>query len=83
MLTDDALRSFNDLKEAFQSRPVLRHFNTVLPSTLLTNALDFAILGIHCQPDGSGALHPVAFFSRKLTPCYNLLTYTIGLARFF
>ncbi|QRW21043.1 Transposon Tf2-1 polyprotein [Rhizoctonia solani] len=67
-LTDNALRSFNDLKEAFQSRPVLRHFNPVLPSTLLTDASDFAILGIHCQPDGSGALHPVAFFLRKLTP---------------
>ncbi|KAF8760325.1 hypothetical protein RHS01_01355 [Rhizoctonia solani] len=67
-LTDDALRSFNDLKEAFQSRPVLRHFNPALPSTLLTDASDFAISGIHCQPGESGALHPVAFFSRKLTP---------------
>ncbi|KAF8673092.1 hypothetical protein RHS04_07686, partial [Rhizoctonia solani] len=67
-LTDNALRCFNDLKAAFQSRLVLCHFDPALPSTLLTDALDFAILGIHCQPNESGALHPVAFFSCKLTP---------------
>ncbi|EUC53577.1 Transposon Tf2-1 polyprotein, putative [Rhizoctonia solani AG-3 Rhs1AP] len=68
VLPDAALRAFEDLKAAFQTQPVLRHFDPALPSTLLTDASDFALSGIHCQPDESGALHPVAFFSRKLTP---------------
>ncbi|KAF8700885.1 hypothetical protein RHS03_06604, partial [Rhizoctonia solani] len=66
--TNNALQAFNDLKAAFQSQPVLCHFDPALPSTLLTDTLDFALSGIHCQPNKSGPLHPVAFFLRKLTP---------------
>ncbi|QRV99185.1 Transposon Tf2-1 polyprotein [Ceratobasidium sp. AG-Ba] len=64
----DALAAFKELKAAFQSEPVLRHFDPSLPLTLLTDASDFAISGIHCQPDPLGALHPVAFYSGKFTP---------------
>lgn len=34
----------------------------------MTDASDFAITGIHLQPDEQGLLHPVAFFSCKLSP---------------
>ena len=66
--TPAAGESFESLKSAFLSAPVLRHFDPTLPSTLMTDASDFAIAGIHLQPDEHGLLHPVAFFSRKLSP---------------
>ena len=36
--------------------------------TLSTDASDFALSAVVQQPDNSGALHPVAFYSRKLFP---------------
>lgn len=66
---DDACRtSFNKLKSIFTSYPLLRHFNPSLPCTLATDASDFAISGVLQQPDTNQALHPVAYFSRKMTP---------------
>ncbi|KAL1942197.1 hypothetical protein VTO73DRAFT_6261 [Trametes versicolor] len=64
----DAVEAFESLKRAFLSQPVLRHFDPTLPSTLATDASDFAIAGVLHQPDPDGLLHPVAFFSRKLSP---------------
>lgn len=64
----DAVDAFESLKRAFLSEPVLRHFDPSLPSTLATDASDFAIAGVLHQPDADGLLHPVAFFSRKLSP---------------
>ena len=68
VLTDDAADAFHALKHAFTSSPLLRHFDPSLPSTLCTDASDFAIAGVLHQPDPDGLLHPVAYFSRKLTP---------------
>lgn len=67
-LPPEALRSFVALKDAFTQAPILRHFDPYRPSTLVTDASDFAMAGIHLQPDDSGALHPVAFYSRKWAP---------------
>ena len=67
-LPPKALRSFKVLKSAFTSPPVLRPFNPLLPSTIITDASDFAMGGIHLQPDDSGLLHPCSFYSRKWTP---------------
>ena len=64
----DAISAFKTLKSAFVSAPVLLHFNPHLPSTLITDASDFAISGIHLQPADDHILHPVSFFSHKLTP---------------
>lgn len=66
--SSDALSAFNTLKSAFTVAPILLHFNPDLPSTLITDASDFAISGIHLQPADDNILHPVSFFSRKLTP---------------
>ena len=67
VLSDDAADAFNALKRAFVSSPVLRHFDPERPSTLVTDASDFAIAGILHQPDDKGFLHPVSYFSRKLS----------------
>ncbi|OJT06055.1 Transposon Tf2-12 polyprotein [Trametes pubescens] len=67
-LSSAAADAFNALKHAFTTSPLLRHFDPRLPSTLATDASDFAIAGVLHQPDDLGLLHPVAYFSRKLTP---------------
>jgi RNase H-like domain found in reverse transcriptase/Reverse transcriptase (RNA-dependent DNA polymerase)/Integrase zinc binding domain/Integrase core domain/Chromo (CHRromatin Organisation MOdifier) domain len=60
--------AFQQLKAAFTTEPVLAHFHPDRPSTVETDASDFAIAAVLSQPDDHGVLHPVAFYSRKLTP---------------
>ena len=67
-LPPNVLRSFEALKSAFTSPPVLWPFNPLLPLTVITDASDFAMAGIHLQPDASGLLHPCSFYSQKWTP---------------
>ena len=67
-LLPQVLRYFEALKLAFTSPPVLQPFNPLLPSTIITNASDFAMAGIHLQPDNSGLLYPCSFYSRKWSP---------------
>jgi hypothetical protein len=64
--TDEA---FNNLKVAITAAPVLKHVDPSLPFILETDASDFALGSVLSQPDShqqNAALHPVAFFSRKL-----------------
>ena len=65
---DAARQAFNQLKTAFTSAPILAHFHPDRPSTIETDASDFAIAAVISQPDADGVLHPIAFYSRKLTP---------------
>ena len=58
--------AFNQLKLAFTSAPVLKHADTNRPFVVETDASDFAIGGILSQ-SYNGALHPVAYYSRKLS----------------
>jgi RNase H-like domain found in reverse transcriptase len=67
-LDESAKRAFNTLKTAFTTAPLLRHFNSFSPSTIITDASDFALASILLQPDNNGLLHPVAFHSSKFTP---------------
>src|SRR5258708_18623118 len=67
LLTGDALQSFLKLKEAFMTPPLLAHHNPALPIFLFTDASDFVISGIPHQQDEAGDLHPLAFYSRKLS----------------
>ncbi len=60
--------SFDALKAALVSAPVLRVWDPALPTRLLTDASELAVSAILEQPDDTGAYHPVAFESRKLTP---------------
>jgi transposase InsO family protein len=64
---DLARQAFQQLKHAFTTAPVLAHFHPDRPSTIETDASDFAIAAVLSQPDADGVLHPVAFYSRKLT----------------
>lgn len=65
-ITPTALDAFNSMKLAFSSAPVLIHFDDSKESFLYTDASDFAISGILYQQGIDNALHPIAFFSRKL-----------------
>ena len=67
-LLPKALRSFKALKSAFTLPLVLQPFNPLLLSTIITDASDFAMAGIHLQPDDSGLLHPCSFYSQKWSP---------------
>ncbi|PRP74592.1 retrotransposon nucleocapsid protein, partial [Planoprotostelium fungivorum] len=60
-------KSFEDLKEAFVTADVCRHFDPSLPIVLETDASDFAISGVPSQRHKDN-LHPVGFMSRKMQP---------------
>ena len=68
VLTDDARHAFQQLKLLFTTAPILQHFDPSKDITLITDASDFALSGIVHQPDTQGVLHPVAYYSRKLSP---------------
>ena len=60
--------AFHALKAQFLKSPVLAHFDPLQPCTLATDTSDFAISGVLQQLDSDGLLHPVAYYSQKLTP---------------
>jgi hypothetical protein len=68
IFNEQARSAFTQLKHALLSYPTLHHFNPKLPCTLATDASDFALAAVLMQPDNSGSLHPVAYYSRKFTP---------------
>ena len=57
--------SFNTLKKAFTTAPVLRPFDWNKEVILETDASDYVSAGVLSQYDDDGVLHPVAFFSKK------------------
>jgi hypothetical protein len=66
--SDAARHSFNKLKSAFTSAPILSHW---IPDKLLiveTDASDYALGAILSIQLDSGEIHPVAFHSRTFTP---------------
>jgi transposase InsO family protein len=68
------------LCNAFATAPVLRHYQPELPSRLETDASIQGIAGIFSQLQDNGNWHPVAFWSRKLTPAEkNYHTYDLEL----
>ena len=67
-LTEPAKEAFHRIKLAFVTAPLLQHFNPTLPSTLITDASDFAFASILLQPDKQNLLHPTSYYSRKFTP---------------
>ena len=52
----------------FCKAPVLGIYNPELPITVETDASDYAISACISQPDEQGRLHPIAFYSKKITP---------------
>jgi hypothetical protein len=61
-------KAFEELKEAFTSAPILRHFDPDKPIVVETDASDFVSGGVLSQPDEENVLHPVAYFSKKHSP---------------
>jgi transposase InsO family protein len=62
----EARKSFETLKKAFITAPILVHFDPEKPSVLETDASDGAIAGILSQYNEKQELHPVAYWSRKM-----------------
>ncbi len=67
MWTPAAQASFDALKLALSSAPVLRTFDPARRTVLTTDASNVAVAAILTQPDDEGHQHPVAYESRKLT----------------
>jgi hypothetical protein len=68
--TKEAARAFEELKTAFTTAPILRHFDPVLRIMVETDASGFALAGIISQLFGEGAdarWHPIAFYSKKMS----------------
>lgn len=60
--------AFDILKTCFTSGPVLCHYDPSKPCRLEADASDYVTAGILSQLDDQGILHPIAFFSKKMTP---------------
>jgi hypothetical protein len=65
--TPAAQASFDALKLALSSAPVLRTFDPARRAVLTMDGSNVAVAAILAQPDDEGHQHPVAYGSRKLT----------------
>jgi hypothetical protein len=65
--TPEAQASFDALKRALSTSPVLRTFDPHRRAVLTTDASGVAVAAILTQPDDDGQQHQVAYESRKLT----------------
>jgi hypothetical protein len=61
-------KAFEDLKKAFTTAPILRHFDYDREIVVETDASDYVSAGVLSQYDDEGILHPVAFYSKKHSP---------------
>jgi transposase InsO family protein len=59
--------AFEALKHSLTSAPLLRHADPSKPFVLRTDASDFAVGSVLMQ-EHAAQLHPVAYYSRKLSP---------------
>ncbi|KAK4695939.1 hypothetical protein P7C70_g8461, partial [Phenoliferia sp. Uapishka_3] len=66
-MSENALEAFEGLKLAFTTAPILGHFVPGVQIVLETDSSDFATAAVISQKI-DGLLHPLAFFSRKLSP---------------
>jgi RNase H-like domain found in reverse transcriptase len=65
--TEDCRKSFEFLKKAFTSAPILSHWVPGQPLVMETDASDYALGAILSTFDASGELHPVVFHSRTIS----------------
>ena len=65
--SDAARKSFEALKSAFTSAPILTHWIPDKPIIVETDALDYALGTILSIQTDSGEVHPVAFHSQTFT----------------
>ena len=60
--------AFKQLKINVTQAPTLRHFDRSKEAILETDSSDYVNGGVLSQYDDEGVLHPVAFYSKNLTP---------------
>ena len=65
--SEECCHSFNALKHAFTTVPILTHFIPDTPITMETDASDYTVAGILSITCADGELCPVAFYSQTLT----------------
>jgi transposase InsO family protein len=69
---EEARAAFEDIKEKFTKGPLLAHFDPDRPNRVETDASGRAISGIlsqlHQDEKGREVWHPIAFFSRQMSP---------------
>ena len=61
-------RAFEELKRRAASDPIMQHFDPDKDSHVEVDASDYVTAGILSQTDSNGALRPVAYFSKKMSP---------------
>lgn len=59
---------FEYIKHKCVTSPVLYHWDRTKMNYVETDASDEVVAGVLSQMDDSGVLHPVAFFSKKMSP---------------
>jgi len=62
-----SLKAFKDLKSAFVSAPILRHFDPEAPCIVEADSSDYATGGVLLQRYDD-VLYPVAYFLKRLAP---------------
>jgi hypothetical protein len=60
--------AFDELKTAFTSAPILRHYDSSLPTRIECDASAYVASGALFQKHEDGLWHPVAFLSKKFDP---------------
>ena len=75
-LTDEQRRCFEHLKLLMLTAPILRFMDPLRPYVLQVDASSYAIGGVLMQADDGGALHPVGYFSKKLSSAQQNYTVT-------
>ena len=80
----DCQHSFNVLKHAFTTAPILTHFILDTPIIVETDASDYAVAGILSITCTDGEIHPVVYYSWTLTaPELNYNTHNKELLAIF
>lgn len=65
--TSQAQTAFDNLKEKLSNFPILAHPDFSKQFILSTDSSDLAIAGMLGQRDDDGIIHPISYYSRKLT----------------
>ena len=66
--TNSYQEAFQTIKDTVTSTPILTHFNRIKEAILETNSSDYINGGVLSQYNDDGVLHPVAFYSKNITP---------------
>jgi hypothetical protein len=65
--SQDCQEAFDRLKESLTDAPVLRHYQSDLPTRVETDASDEVVAGVLSQKDSLDQWHPIAYFSTSMT----------------